>query len=252
MPRREAVTELFHLCAQKYGEPDVLKMPFTVSDRGADPNRPPVYMSCHNKDTHPHWEDFCGPGHTFHKWNLLPETFEETTRQIALAGKEKPTIGKVGWYGNLSTTTEAAEGHVRLKLKDLADANPDLFEVVGASKSSYKTMPELARDYEYLIDVGGNGYSGRLKYLLFSRRPLILVDRLHVEYFHSKLIPHVHYIPVKIDLSDLIEKTKWMRENDKKCKEIAENAFNFSIKNFSKEKILERIFFVYNKIKESK
>ena len=36
-----------------------------------------------------------------------------------------------------------------------------------------------------------------------------------------------HYIPVKRDLSDLIEKTKWCLENYDKALQIAENAYNF-------------------------
>lgn len=253
MSRREAVAHLFGLCSQKYGDPDISKMPFTISDRGADPNHPlPVYMSCHNKVTHPHWEDFCGPGHTFHHWNLLPDTFEVTTKKMSEEGKKNPIMDKVGWYGNISTTMDAPGGHVRLKLKELADANPELFDVVDASKTCYKTMSELTRDYRYLIDVGGNGYSGRLKYLMFSRRPLIVVDRLYIEYYHSKLIPYMHYIPVKMDLSDLLDQVGWMKENEQKCSEIASNAFDFATKNFSQEKILERIFYVYNKLIELK
>lgn len=248
--RRDVVSDLLRMCSQKYGDPEILKMPFTIGDRGADPNQPPVYMSCHNRDTHPEWEEFCGPGHTFHKWNLLPDTFEETTKKIANEGQKSPIIDKIGWYGNISTTSEAPEGHTRLKLKEIADSLPDFFEVVNASKTAHKTLPELVRDYRYLIDVGGNGYSGRVKYLLFSGRPLLMVDRLYVEYFHSDLIPYVHYIPVKMDLSDLLEKERWMRENEGKCQEIAQSAFDFAVANFSKEKILERAFQVYKKLKE--
>lgn len=78
--------------------------------------------------------------------------------------------------------------------------------------------------YRFLIDIGGNGYSGRLKLLLFSRHPLLIVDRDYIEFFHSSLVPYVHYVPVKMDLSDLLEKARWIRDNYEKRLEIAANA----------------------------
>lgn len=247
--RHTSVIELLKMCADRYGTPDIRNMKFTVADKGANPNRPPVYMSCHNKFSHPHFKDFCGPGHTFYKWNMLPQTFEETAKSIADFGRFTPTIDKVGWYGRINCTVSAAEGHTRLKLSQIASQHQDKFDVVNTSRKTYKSMQDLAKEYRYLIDVGGNGYSGRLKYLMFSNRPLIIVDRYYVEYFHDDMIPFVHYIPVKTDLSDLIEKEEWMRNNDSECKKIAQNALDFANKNFTKEKILERVFFVYKKFK---
>jgi len=87
---------------------------------------------------------------------------------------------------------------------------------------------DLVKTYSLLIDIEGCGYSGRLKHLLWSHRPLLLVDRPHKEFFFEHLKEWVHYIPVKRDLSDLIEKTKWCIDNYDKALIIAENAFQFS------------------------
>ncbi len=38
-------------------------------------------------------------------------------------------------------------------------------------------------------------------------------------WFSHLLKPYIHYVPVKSDLSDLIEKIQWCRDNDEKCKE---------------------------------
>jgi len=37
------------------------------------------------------------------------------------------------------------------------------------------------------------------------------------------MIPWVHYVPVKQDLSDLLSNIKWLRDNDDKAYEIAQN-----------------------------
>jgi glycosyltransferase involved in cell wall biosynthesis len=88
-----------------------------------------------------------------------------------------------------------------------------------------------------------------LKFLLFSKRPLLLVDRNYIEYFNDDLIPYKHYIPVKMDLSDLLEQVNWMINNPEKSSEIANNAFEYAIDNFTMDKILERVYYVYNNLK---
>lgn len=54
-------------------------------------------------------------------------------------------------------------------------------------------------------------------------------------WFSHLLIPNVHYIPVNYDLSNLIEQIEWVKNNDDKAKQIADNAFKFSEEYFSSE-----------------
>ena len=42
-----------------------------------------------------------------------------------------------------------------------------------------------------------------------------------------------HYIPIKKDLSDLIDKIKWANDNPKHAQNIIDNAFDFSLTHFS-------------------
>jgi hypothetical protein len=71
-------------------------------------------------------------------------------------------------------------------------------------------------------------------------------------WFSEFLVPWVNHIPVKYDLSDLVENIEWVRNNDEKAKEIAINALNFSKKYFSpefqKEYIREKISSFANKL----
>ena len=41
-------------------------------------------------------------------------------------------------------------------------------------------------------------------------------DSEYYEHFYRQMKPNKHYIPVKHDLSDLIEKIKWAKANDDK------------------------------------
>lgn len=257
IPRRQALMHLFDLSSKKYGVSDISKMKFFSGDTGADPLRSPMYTVCYNKNTNPEWEEFCGPDGFFYKWEMQRNflscfEWEFIVKQIVEESEKNPTIDKTAWFGNIHTTKKAKEGHTRLNLKKIGDQNKKLFDIVQSSKKNYKTMSDQVRDYRFLIDVGGHGYSGRLKYLLFSKRPLLLIDRFHVEFFHSKLQPFRHYIPVKNDLSDLLEKENWARENESESLKIATNAFEFAKENFTQGKIIERIFKVYNSLKDIK
>ena len=110
--------------------------------------------------------------------------------------------------------------------------NPDS---VKLNNNKYISIPDLVETYSILLDIEGCGYSGRLKHLLWSHRPVLLVDRIHREFFFKYLKPWVHYIPVKNDLSDLIEKTKWVIENYLDALIIAENAYRFSQQYLTRE-----------------
>ena len=50
------------------------------------------------------------------------------------------------------------------------------------------------------------------------------------QWYYGGLEPYRHYIPVKADLSDLMEKINWAQEHDEEAKEIAEQATQF-VKN---------------------
>jgi predicted metal-dependent hydrolase len=48
-----------------------------------------------------------------------------------------------------------------------------------------------------------------------------------------------HYVPIKEDLSDLIQKIQWCRDNDKKCEQIAKNGLDFFRTYLQKDGVLQ-------------
>jgi hypothetical protein len=233
-------------------------MAYTIEDRGNEDVNRKIYSMCYNKNI-PELEKYCGPDWTFYNWpSASIQSFFETINEMIKKSNEEYVIDKVGWFGNIYSPLPSVPEHkTRPLLKKIGDENPDLFEIVNIEPvnrlissqiSNYLSVPDLTK-YRYLIDIGGNGYSGRLKYLLFSKRPLLIVDRDYIEYFHKDLIPFFHYIPVKQDLSDLLDQVKWMKEHPNECKEIALNAFEFATSNFSTDQLIKRIHYVYNNLK---
>ncbi len=154
-------------------------------------------------------------------------------KEIHESGLKQFDINKVGWIGNINTN------YRRKTLCEIAKQNPNLFDIfdcqwffnpnsIQLNSSKYISTPDLVKTYSILIDIEGNGYSGRLKHLLWSHRPVLLVDRPHKEFFFEHLKEWVHYIPVKRDLSDLIEKTQWCMDHYEEALKIADNAYQFS------------------------
>jgi hypothetical protein len=56
-----------------------------------------------------------------------------------------------------------------------------------------------------------------------------MVDSEYTLWYSHLLVPYVHYIPIKKDLSDLIEKITWCRNHDDLCEKMAMNSYNFAI-----------------------
>jgi hypothetical protein len=256
--REIGLFNFFYKCAEKYGDEGIKHIRFNCGDRGNENEYSKEYSMCYNKNN-PNLKKYCGPDWVFHHWpSASINSFNDTAKQIILESFKEPKIEKVGWFGNLYSPHQSViEFHTRPLLKKIADEHPELFDIVHIPPSNgiidsnipnYLSLADLIK-YKYLIDIGGNGYSGRLKYLLFSKRPLLLVDRNYIEYFNDDLIPYTHYIPVKMDLSDLLEQVNWMINNPEKSLEIANNAFVYAVKNFTIDKILERVYYVYNNLK---
>ena len=86
---------------------------------------------------------------------------------------------------------------------------------------------EEQSNYKYLICVDGHVSAFRLTRNLKSGSVVLLVEsEWDLWYFH-KLKAWEHYIPVKKDLSDLIDKIKWCKKNDDKVYDITTRAAKF-------------------------
>ena len=98
------------------------------------------------------------------------------------------------------------------------------FPVAG----EFMTLEELAK-YKYHIDLGGGGgttWTGTVQKLSM---PGLLFHHVTPtkDYFHDLIKPWVHYVPVRADLEDLLEKLEWAESHSEEAKQISENATKF-------------------------
>ncbi|WVR05243.1 hypothetical protein IAU60_002255 [Kwoniella sp. DSM 27419] len=61
---------------------------------------------------------------------------------------------------------------------------------------------EFGYQFKYVMDVDGNGWSSRFRRLMASNN-VVLKSTLYPEWFQALLIPWYHYVPVKLDYSDI-------------------------------------------------
>jgi len=100
-------------------------------------------------------------------------------------------------------------------------------------------LPTNQAGYKYAINVDGHVAAYRLGLEFDLGFCVLLVHSQYKLWYRHLLQPFIHYVPVKQDLSDLIEQIKWCKRNDSTCKQIAENAKKFAQTYLSKDGILD-------------
>ena len=194
-PRIEVVRDLFQRASTKFNDPRILDMQINVDDEGTTHTGLLTYTVSYDSELISRWpylKNLTGPGHSAHIWPEACVTdFQTKIKEIIDASNTPPTIHKVGWYGNIYTAiTTTPEKFTRPLMKQIGDSNPDMFEIINTQigKATFLPIENMTR-YSYLIDIGGQGYSGRTKYLMFTKRPMLYVERRYREWFNDEMVP---------------------------------------------------------------
>lgn len=205
------------------------------------PVKADFYYCCERKED----LDFVFPDFIFDHWKQagIP-SFGNTVSEISEAAKQPYDYKRILWIGNVQTNI------IREKIIQYSEKFPDLIEaydtcvdqvVDGKKDIPYISLKDHTK-YKYLIDIEGRGYSGRIKMLLFTKRLLFIQERQWKSYYHFELEPYKHFIPVKNDLSDLIQQIEFTEsQGENYYDNITQNAYNFAVENLRYEKAVARI-----------
>jgi hypothetical protein len=130
----------------------------------------------------------------------------------------------------------------RVRLCTLAQSRPDLFDV-GLNRIVQMSSPEDTRaleesglmrsavpdaafnQYRYQIDIDGNSnsWAGLFIKLLTGSPVLKVASPLGFrQWYYDLLEPWANFVPVASDMSDLIEKVEWLRDNADAARRIGE------------------------------
>ena len=95
---------------------------------------------------------------------------------------------------------------------------------------SFSPISSINR-YKYQIDIDGNtnAWSALFQKLL-SKSAVLKVDSPHHyrQWFYPKLVPWKNFVPVCSDMSDLVEKLLWLKNNDDKAESIGIAGYNLA------------------------
>lgn len=107
-------------------------------------------------------------------------------------------------------------------------------------KTPKKTIREHL-DYKFIMTLEGNDVASNLKWVM-SSNSIAVMPRPTCEtwFMEGKLIPDYHYIEVKPDFSDIVEKLNYYIQHPDKAQEIINNAHTYiaQFKNPEREKLI--------------
>jgi hypothetical protein len=136
--------------------------------------------------------------------------------KIAELSKKHPT------YIN-AKITGSGQNTVRFDPKyGLGMMNP-----IATDKKNFVPMNEQGK-YKYIVHIDGNVLAYRLLMTMATESLILRADSPYVSWVDHEIRPFEHYIPIKADLSDLVEVIGWCRKNDVLCQRIAKRGYLFA------------------------
>lgn len=182
------------------------------------------------------------PCYIFDHWKEAKiDDYAEMCELIKERAKYPYKFDKLFWAGQIShrtrrTFVENFSSHPKMEIVH----HKDHWGHSSTLPEKYLSLPDHC-DYKYMLDLQGNGYSGRTKLLLHTKRTLFYQARKFHEYWFWDMEPFIHYIPVAEDLSDMEDKFKWAESHPEECLKIAENAYEFALSNLKRSDAVRRL-----------
>ena len=208
---------------------------------------------------------------------LIPDQFSlsddwyKTSKEIVELNQEIPWEDKKNqavWRGTLTDTgfpdkvATDFSSSPRSLLSRLSNENPHLINAGITYSTSDENQESLKKGnllkpglskkehliYKYQPVMDGHmctypGYQWRL----LSNSIAIKQESDQIQWFYRALSPYVHYVPIKNDASDLVEKIFWAQEHDQELFEISKRARDFASNHLMLEDNYKYLYLVLKK-----
>jgi hypothetical protein len=182
------------------------------------------------------------PDFTFDSW---PETgidsYSKTKQKFSRFDFPTAVTNAVVWRG---ANTHSS----RTRLCDFDDKVRFDFEIITwdhknptrLTAPNFISLDDQVLRYRFLIDVQGNGYSGRLKLLLGGPRLVFVQQRIPRDFLFESIKPWKHFVPIRENFSDLIDNYNTVVQNPVLEESIIHSARSHSAKNLTPEAAIWR------------
>jgi hypothetical protein len=199
------------------------------------------------------YADVAVPDWCFDAWpeaGVQQGGFDAACAALTEAGSKDAPDGRLCWTGTahhhpsrMNLMQLAAQHPTRFACENVADRRLSAKSGVSVAPSDpqFRTLAEQVGRYRYLLDVQGKGYSSRLKLLLHSGRAVFVVRSPWSEYYYAQLSPWVHYIPVRENLTDLVDRLDWADNHSEEVATIAATAQAFARSHLTEKAALSAL-----------
>ena len=190
---------------------------------------------------------------------------------ILMKIKFKDKINKVIFRGSATGCGQTIETNMRLKAAEIGKNYPEIFDIgitdwnarpkksknkpvdiIDSRNFSFslkeKIVDEEKFKYKYILHIDGHVSAYRLGGELNSGSVILKVESKNIQWISHLLEAYIHYVPIKKDLSDLVEKYEWCENNEKACEKIINNSKLIYKKFLSKDGILSYTGTLINKL----
>ena len=148
--------------------------------------------------------------------------------------------GKIVYLSHYITPEEIDAAFCRFSSNNLgiiAPEDADQFRAQVPYSPLISQVDHLQYKYQIALDGVTATYPG-FQWRLLSGCVTFKQETDDIMWFYAGLKPWFHYIPVKKDCSDILEKLRWAKAHDKVAHAIARCAKNFALNNLMPEHIL--------------
>lgn len=197
---------------------------------------------------------------------LFPDISCEFINKKKLEFQWKNKTNKLCFRGYLIGNGNDAKTNMRIKAYEIGLTNPEIFDIgildfkkqlkknfnqsliIFQTKYFSNTLNDYEQSfYKYILILEGHFASSSISFRLHMKSCILLQESENKVWFSDLLIPFKHYVPIRNDLSDLVEKTNWCMKNDKKCEKIALNGYKIIKKILTKKYIFDYMNKILNK-----
>ncbi|KAK1133906.1 hypothetical protein K0M31_011692 [Melipona bicolor] len=198
---------------------------------------------------------WCG---SFDTKDIVMPTYDIT--ESSLEGMSRVMLDMLSVQGNTDTLWEEKIEKIfwrgrdsrreRLDLIDISRKYPDLFNVSITNffffndeidkygpAQSYVSFFKFFK-YKYQLNIDGTVAAYRFPYLLAGDALVFKQESKYYEFFYNSLVPRKHYVPIKRDLSNLVEKIMWAKKHDLEALQITRSARQFARDNLLPHNVL--------------
>ncbi|KAI8616441.1 lipopolysaccharide-modifying protein, partial [Chytriomyces sp. MP71] len=113
---------------------------------------------------------------------------------------------------------------VDIGLSSIVQADPETEATIKEEYGLKNKVPfDKTLNFKFLLVLDGNGWPARLQSYLHTNS-VVVYNGIFRDFFNWQLEPFVHYVPVRLDLSDLEERVQWLMDHDEEARKISENA----------------------------